>query len=88
MLGKMSGNFYDDVKTVKEAVSHLYSMLDFLEKECIEKDKGKPATDIFIYINNMKNEVSKAAEQSKQLMRASDIDEYGPLSKYVRLYLI
>ena len=84
---KMTGNFYDDVKMIGEAVSHLHSMLDFLEKECIEKDKGKTATDIFIYINNMKNEVSKAVEQSKQLMRASDIHQYGPLSKYIREYL-
>ena len=87
MLGKLSGNFYDDVKTVREAALHLHGMLDFLEKECIEKDKGKTATDMFIYINNMKNEVSKAVEQSKQLMRASDIDQYGPLSKYIREYL-
>ena len=87
MLGKMSGNIYDDVKTVREAVLHLYSMLDFLEKECIEKDKGKTATDMFIYINDMKNEVSKAVEQSGRLVRTSDIDQYGPLSKYIREYL-
>jgi hypothetical protein len=84
---KMTGNFYDDVKIVGEAVAQLHSMLDFLEKECIEKDKGKTATEIFIYVNNMKNEASRMVEQSKQLMRASDIEQYGPLSKYVRPYL-
>lgn len=83
----MSGNFYDDVKTVREAALHLYGMLDFLEKECIEKDKGKTASDMFIYINGMKNEVSKVAEQSGQLVRTSDIEQYGSLSKYIREYL-
>ena len=84
---KMTFNFYDDVKIVGEAVAQLHSMLDFLEKECIEKDKGKTATEIFIYVNNMKNEASRMVEQSKQLMRASDIEQYGPLSKYIRPYL-
>ena len=84
---KMTFNFYDDVKTVCEVVSQLHSMLDFLEKECIEKDKGKTATEMFIYINDMKNETIRMIEQSKQLMRASDIEQYGPLSKYVRPYL-
>jgi len=84
---KMTCNFYDDVKKVCEVVSHLHSMLDFLEKECIEKDKGKTATEIFIYINDMKNQADRMVGQSKQLMRASDIDQYGPLSKYVRPYL-
>ena len=83
----MTCNFYDDVKTVCEVVSHLHSMLNFLEKECIEKDKGKTATEIFIYINDMKNETDRMIEQSKQLMRASDIEQYGSLSKYVRSYL-
>lgn len=83
----MTFNFYDDVKTVCEVVSQLHSMLDFLEKECIEKDKGKTATEMFIYINDMKNETIRMIEQSKQLMRASDIEQYGPLSKYVRPYL-
>lgn len=84
---KMTGNFYEDVKTVNEAVAQLHSMLDFLEKECIEKDKGKTATDMFIYINDMKNNVTRIVGQSEQLMRASDIEQYGPLSKYVRSYL-
>lgn len=84
---KIAGNFYDDVKTVDEMVLHLHSMLDFLEKECIEKYKGKTTTEVFIYINSMKNETSRMIEQSKKLMRASDIEQYGPLSKYVRPYL-
>ncbi len=83
----MTFNFYDDVKTVGEAVLRLHSMLDLLERECIEKDKGKTATEMFIYINDMKNEASRMVEQSKQLMRASDIEQYGPLSKYIRPYL-
>ena len=81
-------NFYDDVKTVGEAISQLYSILDLLEKECMEKDKGKTATEMFIYINDMKNEAGRMVEQSKRLMRASDIEQYGPLSKYVRTYFI
>lgn len=85
---KLTYNFYDDVKTVSEAVSQLHSMLDLLEKECMEKDKGKTATEMFIYINDMKNEASRMVEQSKRLMRASDIEQYGPLSKYVRSYLV
>lgn len=85
---KLTYNFYDDVKTVGESVSQLHSMLDLLEKECMEKDKGKTATEIFIYINDMKNEVVRMVEQSKRLMRASDIEQYGPLSKYVRSYLV
>lgn len=84
---KMTCNFYDDVKTVGEVVLQLHSMLDFLEKECIEKDKGKTATEMFVYINGMKNEAGRMVEQSKQLVRASDIEQYGPLSKYVRPYL-
>ena len=84
---KLTYNFYDDVKTVGEAVSQLHSMLDLLEKECMEKDKGKTATEMFIYINDMKNEASRMVEQSKRLMHASDIEQYGPLSKYVRPYL-
>jgi len=85
---KLTFNFYDDVKTVGDAVSQLYSMLDLLEKECMEKDKEKTATEMFIYINDMKNEASRMVEQSKRLMRASDIEQYGPLSKYVRSYLL
>ena len=85
---KLTYNFYDDVKIVGEAVSQLHSILDLLEKECMEKDKGKTATEIFIYINDMKNEAERMVEQSKRLMRASDIEQYGPLSKYVRSYLV
>lgn len=85
---KLTYNFYDDVKIVGEAVSQLHSMLDLLEKECMEKDKGKTATEMFIYINDMKNEAVRMVEQSKRLMRASDIEQYGPLSKYVRSYLV
>jgi hypothetical protein len=84
---KMTGDFYEDVKIVGEAVCRLHGMLEFLEKECIEMDKGQTASDKFIYINDMKNEVSKAVEQSKQLIRTSDIDQYGSLSKYIRGYL-
>ena len=84
---KMTGNLYDDVKIVNEAVSHLYGMLEFLEQECIQKDKDKPATDVFIYINNMKRNTGTMVETSKKLLRASDIQQYGPLSKYVRPYL-
>ena len=84
---KMTGDFYDDVKQVSEAIAYLYGMIDFLEKECIERDKGKPATELFIRINDLKRETWKMVAESDRLVRAADIQHYGPLSKYVRQYL-
>lgn len=84
---KMKGDFHEDVKTVNEAISYLNGMLETLEKECIEHDKGKIASDMFIFISDMKRVSNKMVEDSKQLLRSADIDQYGPLSKYVRPYL-
>ena len=84
---KMTGDFYDDVKNVSEAISYLHSMIDFLEKERMEMDKGKTATGIFIRINDMKCETEKMLHEAKRLLRESDIENYGPLSVYVRPYL-
>lgn len=84
---KMTGEFYDDVKYVSEAISYLYSMIDFLEKERMEMDKGKIATGIFIRINDMKRDTKKMVHEVEQLLRESDIEHYGPLSSYVRPYL-
>jgi len=84
---KMTGDFYDDVKKVNEAIGYLNGMMDYLEKECKERDKGKPATELFIRINGLKRETEKMVAESERLVRAADIEHYGPLSKYVRPYL-
>jgi len=84
---KMTGDFYDDVKKVNEAISYLHGMIDFLEKECMERDKGKTATELFIRINDLKRATEKMVAESERLERAADIEHYGPLSKYARPYL-
>lgn len=84
---KMTGEFYDDVERVGEAVSYLHDMLDFLEKECMERDKGKPATELFIRINDLKKAAERMKSESERLLRAADIQHYGPMSKYIRSYL-
>lgn len=84
---KMTGDFFDDVKKVNEAIGYLHGMIDFLEKECMERDKGKPATDLFIRINDLKRATEKMVAESERLERAADIEHYGPLSKYARPYL-
>lgn len=83
----MTGDFYDDVEKVNEAIGYLKGMIDFLEKECMEHDKGKPATELFIRINDLKRATEKMVAESERLVRAADIEHYGPLSKYVRPYL-
>ena len=83
----MTGDFYDDVQKVNEAICYLHGMLDFLEKECMERDKGKTATEIFIRINDLKMETEKMVAESERLVRAADIEHYGPLSKYIRPYI-
>ena len=84
---KMTGDFYDDVKRVGEAIAYLHGMIDYLERECMERDKGKTATEVFIRINDMKKETEKMVAESERLLRAADIQQFGPLSKYVRPYL-
>jgi len=84
---KMSGDLYDDVKKVNEAICYLQGMIDILEKECMERDKGKPATELFIRINGMKREVTKMVNESERMLQRADIDQFGSLSKYVRPYL-
>ena len=84
---KMTGEFYEDVEKVNEAIGYLRGMIDFLEKECMERDKGKPATELFIRINDLKREAEKMVAESERLVRAADIQHYGPLSKYARPYL-
>ena len=84
---KMTGDFYDDVERVGEAISYVQSMLELLEKECMERDKGKTATGMFIRINDMKRESEKMVSESKRLIRDADIEHYGPLSRFVRPYL-
>lgn len=84
---KMTGEFYDDVKRVGDAISYLYSMVEILEKERMIMDKGKTATGIFICINDMKRETLKMVNEAERLMRESDIEHYGPLSSYIRPYL-
>ena len=84
---KMTGVLYDDVKTVHEGVKYLCSMFDYLEQECIIRDKDKPATELFIRINDMKNTMEKLFHESERMLRMADIDQFGPLSEYVRPYL-
>lgn len=84
---KMSGDLYDDVKIVHEAISYLSGMVNTLEKECIIRDGDKPATELFIRINGMKEELTKMINESERILRRADIDHFGPLSKYVRPYL-
>jgi hypothetical protein len=62
-------------------------MVDTLERECVERDKGKVATNLYIHINDMKGEITKMVNKSEKILRISDIDHYGPLSEYARPYL-
>lgn len=84
---KMTGDFYDDVEKVNEAIGYLKGMMDYLEKECMERDKGTTATELFIRINDLKRATEKMVAESERLVRAADIEHYGSLSKYARPYL-
>lgn len=83
----MTGYFYDDVEKVYEAIGYLEAMIDFLEKECMERDQGKPATELFLRINSLRRATEKMVSESERIVRAADIERFGPLSKYVRPYL-
>lgn len=87
MSTKMTGNLYEDVKIVHEAICDLQSMVGILEKECMVRDEGKVATELFIRINGMKNEMDKLVSESERMLQKADIDQFGPLSKYIRPYL-
>ena len=84
---KMTGDLYEDVKIVHEAICNLHSIVSILEKECMARDKGKVATELFIRINDIKREMKKVVSESEMVMRRADIDRFGPLSKYIRPYL-
>ena len=84
---KMTGDLYEDVKIVHEAICSLHSMVGTLEKECIARDKGKVATELFIRIDDIKCEMKKVVSESERVVRRADIDRFGPLSKYIRPYL-
>lgn len=84
---KMTGDLYDDVKIVHEAICDLHSMIETLEKKCMVRDKGKVASELFIHINGMKSEMGKMVSESERILRRADIDQFGSLSKYVRPYL-
>ena len=84
---KMSGDLYDDVKIVHDAIYYLQRMVITLEKECIIRDKDNPATELFIRINGMKMEIIKMVNESERILQRADIDQFGSLSKYVRPYL-
>ncbi len=84
---KMTGVLYEDVMIVHEAICDLHSMIETLEKECMIRDEGKVATELFIRINDVKREMKKIVSESERIMRRADIDKFGPLSKYVRPYL-
>ena len=84
---KMTGDLYEDVKIVHEAICNLHSMLGTLEKECMVRDEGKVATELFIRINDVKCEIEKVVSESERIMRRADIDNFGHLNKYIRPYL-
>ena len=84
---KMSGDLYDDIKKVHEAICYLQGMVDILEKECMERDKNQVATELFIRINGVKREITKMVNESERILQRADIDQFGPLSKYIRSYL-
>lgn len=84
---KMKGDLYEDVKKVHEAICYLQGMVDILEKECMERDKKQPATELFIRINDMKREITKMVNESERMLQRADIDQFGALSKYARPYL-
>ena len=84
---KMRFDLYDDVKQVAEAICYLHGMIDTLEMECMHRDEGKTATELFIIINNLKREIEKMESESKRMLYRADLDQFGPLSKYVRPYL-
>ena len=50
-------------------------------------DKGKPATGLFIRINDLKRATEKMVAESERMERTADMMHYGPLSKYARPYL-
>lgn len=84
---KMNGDFYDDVQKVNDAIGYLHDMIEYLERERMELDKGKVASGLFIRINGLKREVEKMVADSEQIVRKADIERFGPLSKYIRTYL-
>ena len=76
-----------DEQEAKVVYTFIPFILDILEKECMERDKGQPATELFIRINGMKMEVTKMVNESERMLQMADIDQFGSLSKYVRPYL-
>ena len=84
---KMTGELYEDVKIVNDAILYLHGMIETLEKECMIRDEGKVATELFIRINDLKREMTKIVSDYKHILRRADIDRFGPLSKYIRPYL-
>lgn len=83
----MSGILYEDSKVVHDAILILRGMVETLEKECMVRDEGKVASELFIRINDLKSEIIKMENESEHIVRRADIDQFGPLSKYIRPYL-
>lgn len=83
----MTCELYEDVKIVNDAILYLHGMIETLEKECVIRDEGKVATELFIRINDLRREMTKIVSDYKHILRRADIDQFGPLSKYVRPYL-
>lgn len=84
---KLSGILHDDAKIVHDAIVLLQGMVDTLERECMIRDGNKPATELYILINDLKNNVVRLEDISERIMRKADIDHFGPLSEYIRPYL-
>lgn len=86
-MNKMTCDIYEDVQIVHDAICNACGMVETLEKECMIRDKGKIASELFILINGVKNEMTKIVSESEKILRRADLDKFGPLSKYVRPYL-
>lgn len=84
---KMTGDLYEDVILVNDAICQLIPMIEMLEKECMARDKDKVASELFVLINTLKRDMNKIPAHYDKIMQRADIDRYGTLSKYARPYL-
>lgn len=84
---KLKLDLYEDVKIMHDAILYLKGMVETVEAEVMERDKGKVASELFIRVNRMKEEMGKMESESERVLRVADIEHYGPLSKFARPYL-
>lgn len=84
---KMNGILHEDTKVVHDAIVSLNEMVNTIKQECMIRDEGKVATELFILIYDLENTVKKMENLCEKIVRRADIDHFGPLSEYVRPYL-